>query len=267
MKGRTMRRLIAYAMAVGLAGVLSACGGGGGGSDDPGSTSPSNNQAPQVNGLGSLAGLVTKASGAPFAGVLVTLSGVASNTTITDANGAYSFLSLGAGSYVATPSVQGSTFSPASSAVAIAENAVTANFTQAANPSTQLIAGYASTLHAAFQTTFAKDEVALDHKLRSEGLSGGGTHYKQSAAAYVAASKAFADDLLAFVVSKAQAMPIDHDAVTAIFEGYRGVDVAFVESYYLGVNWGLSASGLKSFIADTQTSVSTNYTLTEYKLP
>ena len=55
----------------------------------------------------------------PMSGVLVTLSGDASDTDTTGADGAFSFTGLAAGSYVVTPTRAGYTFAPVSTAVVI----------------------------------------------------------------------------------------------------------------------------------------------------
>jgi hypothetical protein len=65
-----------------------------------------------------ISGRVTS-DGSGLAGVTMTLSGDASRTTTTDANGNYSFNNLLPGSYIITPSKPGYTFSPTGRSVTI----------------------------------------------------------------------------------------------------------------------------------------------------
>ncbi len=60
-----------------------------------------------------ISGRVITAGGAALPGVTVTLSGAASASTITDASGRYAFAGLQNGTYTITPSMTGSTFTPA----------------------------------------------------------------------------------------------------------------------------------------------------------
>ena len=69
-------------------------------------------------------------SGSTISGVTINLTGGATATTTTDANGAYSFNGLGNSNYTVTPSKTGYNFSPSSSAVGInGANVTTTNFT------------------------------------------------------------------------------------------------------------------------------------------
>jgi len=80
---------------------------------------------------GSTSSLSGAVSGAVAQNVLVTLSGTATGSALTDANGNYSFAGLIAGSYTVTPTLSGYTFSPASSTVTTigGANASVGNFT------------------------------------------------------------------------------------------------------------------------------------------
>ena len=98
---------------------LWSCGGGGGGGGT-GSTPPS---------VYNISGTVTS-GGSGLAGVTMTLSGASSATTSTDANGAYQFSNLAAGSYTITPSRPTCTFAPSSLSVSVTNSNVTGqNFT------------------------------------------------------------------------------------------------------------------------------------------
>ncbi len=66
----------------------------------------------------SISGTITSGGG-PLAGVTVALSGTANKKTTTDANGNYTFTSLGNGSYTVTPSKTNHSFSPESRSVII----------------------------------------------------------------------------------------------------------------------------------------------------
>ena len=79
----------------------------------------------------SIAGSV---SGAVLSGVTITLSGAGSATTITNANGNYSFSGLANGSYTVTPSLTGYTFTSASTSVNVSGANITGtNFVATAN--------------------------------------------------------------------------------------------------------------------------------------
>ena len=66
-----------------------------------------------------ITGTVYDDDGAGYGSVTVALSGDASDSTVSAVDGTYSFSGLSDGSYVVTPSKVGSTFSPASSNVAV----------------------------------------------------------------------------------------------------------------------------------------------------
>jgi len=82
--------------------VLAGCGGGGDGGGGGAAVTYS------------ISGQVTL-TGAGLSGVTMALSGASTATTITDANGNYTFTGLDNGSYTITPSRTGFTFSPTSS--------------------------------------------------------------------------------------------------------------------------------------------------------
>ena len=72
----------------------------------------------------SISGAVTSGS-SPLSGVTMTLSGAASKTTTSDANGNYSFAGLSNGSYTITPSKTGYTFTPPNRSVTVNSSNVT----------------------------------------------------------------------------------------------------------------------------------------------
>ena len=73
-------------------------------------------------------------SGAVLSGVTITLSGAGSATATTNSSGSYSFSGLANGSYTATPSMAGYTFTPASLPVTVSgANISSTNFVSTAN--------------------------------------------------------------------------------------------------------------------------------------
>jgi CSLREA domain-containing protein len=86
-----------------------------------------------------ISGVITETQGStPLANVTVTLTGPSSETTMTDASGAYTFLYLQPGSYTVTPSANGYTFTPPDQTIGMttsdevqdfAADAVSATFT------------------------------------------------------------------------------------------------------------------------------------------
>ena len=82
----------------------------------------------------SISGHVT-ASGAPLAGVTVSLAGVTTATTTTDDGGAFRFSDLKNGAYSVSPAKTGQLFTPAALPVVITASTVTdTNFTAAPAP-------------------------------------------------------------------------------------------------------------------------------------
>ena len=112
-------RLIAIAAVLALAAALAACKGGGGG-DTP---------EPPTNIT--LKGTVTS-GGAPLAGIPVYLSWDEQKTTVTDANGQYSFAGLTKSQYVVTPSLLNHAFTPSNYELASAQSRTDLNFAAAA---------------------------------------------------------------------------------------------------------------------------------------
>jgi peroxiredoxin len=95
----SVKRITLFSLVVVLAAVLPACKGGG--VTDP--------EPPPVNL--SFSGTITS-GGSPLAGVMVYLSRDGSKSTVTDANGAFSFTGLTGDQYVVTPSLRNTAFSP-----------------------------------------------------------------------------------------------------------------------------------------------------------
>jgi subtilisin family serine protease len=77
-----------------------------------------------INVTFSLSGRVVSPRGFPMAGVTLTLSGTSAATTVTDANGTYSFVDVGSGTYDITPSLAAFTFTPAVRTVSVTSSSV-----------------------------------------------------------------------------------------------------------------------------------------------
>ncbi|OGS20245.1 MAG: hypothetical protein A2252_00700 [Elusimicrobia bacterium RIFOXYA2_FULL_39_19] len=82
----------------------------------------------------SIGGTVATSTSAPVGGVTVTLSGGASATTTTGANGAYAFYGLQAGNYTVTAQRLGYSFTPAPASVTVTNANVVQNITAAGIP-------------------------------------------------------------------------------------------------------------------------------------
>ena len=95
---------------------------------------------PSTATQGAISGTISPSAGG--SGVIVTLSGTASATATTDANGNYTFAGLPNGSYTVTPSGSGYTYSPVSQAVTLnGTNQTGVNFAAQAISSTWSISG------------------------------------------------------------------------------------------------------------------------------
>jgi len=207
--------------------------------------------------------------GAPLQGVSVLLQGHATAATSSGSGGSYTFSNLGPGVYIVVPSSPGAYFTPSSFPITISGQPISANFVRTAQafPSTQLIAPYASALHAQMMAVFAVDEQTLGNSLATQGLYSSGVHYSRSSADYIRLIREFANGVVADIQLKAQSMPIDHAAVVSILSYYATQDATYVATYYGDVNWGLGGSALASFEADTKASVDGVYAPAILSLP
>ena len=77
-----------------------------------------------VNVTFSISGTVVSPHGVPVEGVAITLSGSSAATTVTEANGAYSFVDVGSGTYDITPSRGAFTFTPAVRTVSVTSSSI-----------------------------------------------------------------------------------------------------------------------------------------------
>lgn len=92
-----IRRWLAGAVVLIAIGALAGCKGGGAGPDDPADLT--------------FKGTITS-GGSPMAGVTVILSWDEAKTTVTDANGAFTFTGLTGTHYIVTPSLRNNAFTP-----------------------------------------------------------------------------------------------------------------------------------------------------------
>jgi len=111
--------------------------------DDPPNVTIQSFRTLPAGALYSISGTVRTSTGGPVAQVTMTLSGAASRTTQTDANGAYSFGDLAQGDYTVTPSRTGWSFAPASRSYTPLTSTQTAqDFTATPPAPTYVISGY-----------------------------------------------------------------------------------------------------------------------------
>jgi hypothetical protein len=248
--------------------LLVACGGGGG-------STPTSNDSPQTNVTPpvqpsttyAISGKVTAPDGSAIQGVQLSLSGTSTNSTISNAYGDFTFTGLSGGAYTVTPAAAGMTFTPATKAVAVSTQSMSgANF-QRYYASTTAIADYMSVRHGQMLSSFSASESSLSATLSAQGAYSSGSHYTQSGNSYVSQVQSFATDSLNFSNQKAQIAPIDTGAVTSFFTTYASQDESYANTYYGGVNWGLSGSSLTNFIAGINQRTNDIYTLVKLQVP
>jgi hypothetical protein len=104
-------------------------------------TIPTTFTASATNGTYSISGAATS-GGTPLQGVVMSLTGSATASTVTDVSGAYTFSGLATGSYAVTPALNGFAFTPASRSVSIKKaNFTGQNFTATPAGATHSISG------------------------------------------------------------------------------------------------------------------------------
>jgi hypothetical protein len=128
--------------------------------------------------------------------------------------------------------------------------------------STALIASYFSAQHTSQRNLFASDEDSLSSSLSASGLYRSGTHYSRSQTNYENRIAVFLESALAYVQQAARSMPIDKPAIIELLQQHLSTDTSYASTYYSSVNWGLSGSGLTSFIEGVQANVQQAYSLT-----
>lgn len=264
------RRLSLLALFILTAG----CGGGGSGaaggdnspiagpgpSPTPG-PSPSPGPAPSPSPqTGSISGVVSSLGGTPVQGVQVVIGGAGSASTVTNSAGAYAFGGLAPGSYSVEPRASGLIFSPSiGSATVVANSDTRTNFT-ATYQSTGSISNYMAALQAQVRSTFSGKESTLSAQLAAAGLFQSGAHYSRSISEnFLPMVDSFISGSTEFIQSLGPNTLIDSQAIANLYRSYSAADIEYSRTYYSGVNWGLSASGLSQVLADLKTQVDIRY--------
>lgn len=250
------------------AALMSACGGGGGGggTDTPTPVTPTPVTPTPANTF-TISGSVITPSGSALSGVQLGLSGTSSSSTISNANGAYTFTALANGAYVVTPSAARMTFSPTTKSVTIQGQSASGVTFARTYESTQSITDYMAILHSQKLTTFSTNEKALSATMAATGSFTSGAHYSQSASGYLTLVQGFTNTSLTFINSKAQTMGIDTPTISALMTSYALQDAAYADTYYRNVPWGLTGSSLTSVISTVKGQINDVYALTILRIP
>lgn len=242
--------------------LLYGCGGGG----------SSEGSGPPVQGLPAtygIAGNVVTSSGAGLNGVPLQLAGATSATTTSAASGAFQFSGVPDGAYTVTPNSASGPFTPIGVAVTVAGQSIAGvTFTQAAPAaSMQQISDFFASSHASWRASFTTAETALGNQLAAQGRFYSGAHYSMSRTNLTNATSAFTGAALSQLRAIARSATLDRVAVAALFSAYAQRDADFVASYYGAAGWGLSGSGLSSFIADTSAQTNGIYASAISQIP
>ena len=255
------------------AALMTACGGGGGGGGEnnpiaqqPAPLTPAPvTPTPAANYT--ISGITTTPNGGVLAGVQLALSGSSTSSTISNANGAYTFSGLTNGTYSLTPSAAGMTFSPATRSVTIqGQSASGLSFAQTF-ASTQSIIDYMAIVHSQTRTSFATNEQTLNRTMAAQGSSLSGSHYTQSMNGYLTLVQGFTSTSLTFIKTKAQTLAIDTPTVATLMANYATQDAAYADTYYRGAPWGLSGSSLTSVITTLQNQINSTYAAAILQIP
>lgn len=248
--------------------LTAGCGGGGGDTSGGGSPpvagpspSPSPGPAPSPSPqTGSISGVVSSLAGVPVQGVQVVIGGSGSASTVTNSAGAYAFGGLAPGSYSVEPRAGGLMFSPSIGAATVVVNSDTrANFT-ATYQSTGIISNYMAALQAQVRSSFSAREDTLGSQLAAIGQFQSGNHYSRSIAEnFLPMVDSFISSSIQFIQSLGSNNLIDSQAIVSLYRSYSAADVEYSRTYYSGVSWGLSASGLSQVLADLETQIETRY--------
>ena len=89
-----------------------------------------------------------------------------------------------------------------------------------------------------------------------------GAHYAKSQENYQNRIDKFNNAALLYVQQTAQNMEINKVDIIALLNIYKANDKAYANTYYSGVQWGLSGSALTTFIESVQSGVEDSYSLT-----
>jgi hypothetical protein len=132
---------------------------------------------------------------------------------------------------------------------------------------TQAVLNYIDTRHASVRPSFLTAEEALSSSLSASGGLMSGAHYSRSADNYIATIQSFLNDSVTNARSLNTILPVDSTIVATRLRTYKAQDADYVTTYYSGVNWGLSGSGLTSVINDFKTRVNNTYDTAIANLP
>ncbi len=132
---------------------------------------------------------------------------------------------------------------------------------------TAAVSNYITTRHTSLQPSFITAENTLSATLSAQGSFRSGAHYSRSADNYVAAVQSFLSDSVANAKSMSALLPVDSSSIASLLRTYESKDTNYVSTYYGGVNWGLSGSGLSSVINDIKARVNTAYDVAIASLP
>jgi hypothetical protein len=221
--------------------VLTACGGGGGGGTSVDTNSntlitpvtPTTPLTPTTPvGNYTISGSVLSASGAPIQGVQINLSGAQTATTISNSNGAFSFVGATNGSYNVSASAAGLTFTPSTKTISVAGAASTGLVFSSAYASTQVINDAMVIFHTQMLTNHATAEEALLQQLSAQGQLRSGNALVQTSNLYASYIEKFTNDSLNFLVLRSSTQAIDREAMKTLFNKYAAIDKAYVDTHF-----------------------------------
>ena len=128
--------------------------------------------------------------------------------------------------------------------------------------STALITQYFENYHVQQMNLFNNDEQSLSNKLSASGQLNSGNHYAKSQINYQNRIDDFNNAALLYVQQTAKSMQINKAEITSLLNKYMTNDNIYANTYYSSVGWGLSSSGLTTFINSVQKGVTDSYSLT-----
>ena len=106
---------------------------------------------------------------------------------------------------------------------------------------------------------FVKQEEVISSNLSARGLYSSGTHYLQSSESFVASVNAALNDGVQVMAQSLRTQVLDRGQIRSQIFTLRDADIAYARAYYARVNWGLSQSGLVSFLAQVEADVAVAY--------
>jgi hypothetical protein len=117
-----------------------------------------------------------------------------------------------------------------------------------------------ASLQALGRSNFSGKESTLSAQLAATGLFQSGAHYTRSISDnFLPMVDSFISDSIQFIQSLGSNTFIDSQAIANLYRSYAAADVDYSRTYYSGVNWGLSASGLTQVLTDLKTKIDLRY--------